>query len=98
MPAFLDEETRDAWGLFSMLSRRRSYGMGGAQPIAVVDIAAALHLRQITDPDDRRRLVDLVERLDDAWLVHQGKKRKDRAADAAPPPGKIREKRRGANG
>jgi hypothetical protein len=76
-----------AWDGFCLLSRRRAYGMGGPQPIALVDVAALFDVWAV-EPTERRSLLNLIDELDNAWLAEQQKETKDKTddhGDAQPP-------------
>jgi hypothetical protein len=60
----------DVWYLeaFQSLSAARSNGFSGAEPIAISEIVAYLNLEGVTDPQERRRFLNLVQLLDSEWM------------------------------
>jgi hypothetical protein len=72
------QDLRFAWSLFSRLSRSRNYGdyAGNPKPISVQDILTLFELLYVTDPQERLRLLDQIQILDETFIEYMAKKSK----------------------
>ena len=57
------------WSAFGELSSSRTYGFGHPNPIQIGEIKAWLDLNAVTDLEDRREIVLLVQAMDRTYLV-----------------------------
>lgn len=58
------------WSAFGELSSSRTYGFGHANPIQIGEIKSWLDLNAITDLEDRREIVLLVQAMDRMYLFY----------------------------
>jgi hypothetical protein len=73
----IPETLRWAWMAFQELSRRRSFGGLGVNPISYQEISAYCTLRKLRHDDDIADLVFFVSELDDEYMKFVAESSKD---------------------
>lgn len=64
----------DIWQAWIYLTGSRQYTMGGAAPIAISEILAYAQYQNISDSDDRDRLLQIISSMDHEYLSLANKK------------------------
>ena len=71
------------WSAFGELSSSRTYGFGHPNPVQIGEIKAWLDLNAVTDLEDRREIVLLVQAMDRTYLsfAQEQTKSKNKSAE-----------------